>query len=76
MKYLGITCGWILEGFEILPSIALTWMHVEDEMFISGRNVKKRPKAKIRKYYDLQFAWLFWYFTIGCINKRVKEMHR
>jgi hypothetical protein len=24
-------------------------------------------------YYDLRFAWLFWYITIGEINNRLKE---
>ena len=26
MKYLGIDCGWLIEGFDILPSISVTWM--------------------------------------------------
>ena len=26
MKYLGIDCGRLIEGFEILPSLGITWM--------------------------------------------------
>ena len=26
-----------------------------------------------KKYYDIQFAWLYWYLTIGQIHKKVKE---
>lgn len=25
------------------------------------------------RYYDVQFAWLWWYFTAGEIDKRLKE---
>ena len=25
------------------------------------------------KYYDVQFVWLKWYFTIGQIHKKLKE---
>lgn len=25
------------------------------------------------RYYDVQFAWLKWYFTIGQIHKKLKE---
>ena len=27
-----------------------------------------------RKYWDIRFSWLFWYFTIGEIKKRL-EFH-
>ncbi len=26
-----------------------------------------------KKYYDIQFAWLFWYFTIGQIKNKLKK---
>lgn len=25
-----------------------------------------------KKYYDIQFAWLYWYFTIGQIHNKIK----
>lgn len=25
------------------------------------------------RYYDVQFAWLKWYFTIGQIHKKLQE---
>ena len=56
MKYLGISGGWIVEGFSILPSINVNWMTVREG-----------------KCYDVQFAWLFWYFTIGQIKNKLKE---
>lgn len=27
-----------------------------------------------KKHYDIQFAWFYWYFTIGQIHKKLKEM--
>lgn len=59
MKYIGITKGKILEGFCLLPSINITWMKIT---------------IKGKKYYDIQFAWLFWFFTIGTIPKVLKEL--
>ena len=26
-----------------------------------------------KRYYDFQFSWLKWYFTIGQIHKKLKE---
>lgn len=57
MKYLGISGGRIIEGFSIIPSININWMWVNDHT----------------KIYDVQFAWLFWYFTIGQAHKWLKE---
>ena len=25
------------------------------------------------RYYDIQFAWLFWYVTVGQIKNKLKE---
>ena len=75
MKYLGITGGRIIEGFSVLPSIDLTWAIFEDETFLLGTSRLKKANKKYKKYYDVQFAWLFWYFTIGCIHKRINAMH-
>ncbi len=25
------------------------------------------------RYYDVQFSWLRWYFTIGQVNKKLKQ---
>ena len=25
-------------------------------------------------YYDLTFQWLFWYFTVGEVKKKLKEV--
>lgn len=27
-----------------------------------------------KKYYNIHFAWLYWYFTIGQIHNKIKEM--
>lgn len=27
-----------------------------------------------KKYYDIQFVWLYWYFTIGQIHNKIKEI--
>ena len=67
MKYLGISGGWIIEGFCILPSISINWM----------KSLEKTNHYcvldKYNTYYDIQFAWLFWYITIGQIKKKLKE---
>ena len=66
MKYLGISGGWIIEGFCILPSINISWM----------KSLRRKPTLVLDKYdtyYDVQFAWLFWYFTIGQIKNKLKE---
>lgn len=66
MKYLGIKYGWLIEGFCILPTISINWM----------KSVRKHPNLVLDKYdtyYDIQFAWFWWYFTIGQISKKLKE---
>lgn len=73
MKYLGIQYGKLVEGLAILPSIDISWMSTYDETFmLSGNTKKKSYKNKIKKYYNVRFAFLLWYFTIGCIHKRAK----
>ena len=64
MKYMGITFGRIIEGFCILPSISLLWATL---------NIKDKLPGNYATYYDLQFSWLFWYFTIGQIKNKLKE---
>lgn len=64
MKYIGITFGRIIESFCILPSIDLTWATFK---------VKDKLPGNYAKYYDLQFTWLFWYFIIGQIKKKLNE---
>ena len=56
MKYWGISCGKIIEGFSVFPSVSVNWATLEN-----------------KKYYDIQFAWLYWYFTIGQITNKLKE---
>lgn len=57
MKYLGVDYGWLIEGFSILPSISIVWARADAHT----------------KLYDVQFAWLRWYFTIGQVHKWLKE---
>ena len=58
MKYLGFNYGKIIEGFALLPSISINWM---------------KTSLKEKRCYNVQFAWLFWFFTIGTIHKKLKE---
>lgn len=37
MKYLGIDYGKFIEGFEIIPSISITWMTLVDGRFYDVR---------------------------------------
>lgn len=60
MKNLGISYGWIIEGFCILPSISINWMW-------------KRTGNEYKRIYDLDFKWLLWYFTVGQISNYLKE---
>ena len=53
MKY-----GWIVEGFCILPSININWMHNKD----------------MKRIYDIQFAWFFWYISTDNIGKYLKSI--
>ena len=59
MKY-----GWIVDGFSILPSLNINWMHIKDD----------KDKNKIKKIYDIQFDWLFWYITTDNIGKYLKKL--
>jgi hypothetical protein len=60
MKYWGISYGKIIEGFCIFPSICVNWARLQ---------VKDKISGNYNRYYDIQFVWLFWYFTIGQIKK-------
>lgn len=64
MKYWGITYGKIIEGIVIIPTINLTWALFWETDKLPGNN---------KRFYDIQFAWLWWYFTIGQIHNRLKE---
>lgn len=37
MKYLGIDYGWLIEGFEILPCLSITWMTLKDGKYCDVR---------------------------------------
>lgn len=65
MKYLGISYGKIIEGFSIFPSVSVNWaiFKVNDKL----------PGNYANRYYDIQFAWLFWYITFGQIKNKLKE---
>ena len=63
MKYWGIDYGRIIEGFCLLPSINLNWAIFQENNKLPGN---------YNRYYDIQFAWLWWYFTIGQLKKRLK----
>ena len=64
MKYWGISYGKINEGFCIFPSICVNWATLQ---------VNDKLPGNYNRYYDIQFVWLFWYFTIGQISKKLKE---
>lgn len=49
MKIDKIRFGKIIDGFEFLPSISLSWI------FFSEKN---------KRSYHLQFAWFLWYINI------------
>ena len=55
--------GWIVEGFAILPSLNINWIHVKES----------RDSKKMKKIYDIQFAWLWWYISTNIINKYFKK---
>ena len=56
--------GWIIEGFDILPSLSINWMHVRDS----------KDKNKTTKIYDIQFAWFWWYISTNRIGKYLKKL--
>lgn len=64
MKYWGISCGKIIEGFSVFPSVSVNWARLQ---------VNNKLPGNYKRYYDIQFAWLFWYFTIGQITNKLKE---
>ena len=37
MKYFGIDFGWLIEGFNILPNIGVSWMTLKDGRFYDVR---------------------------------------
>ena len=65
MKYWGISYGKIIEGFSIFPSINVNWATLQ---------VNDKLPGNYNRYYDIQFAWLWWYFTIGQIHNKIKEI--
>ena len=65
MKYWGIICGKIIEGFSVFPSVSVNWATLQ---------VKDKLPGNYNRYYDIQFAWLWWYFTIGQIGNKIKEI--
>lgn len=56
--------GWITEGFSILPSLNINWMHISESY----------DSKKIKKIYDIQFAWLWWYVSTNRISKQLKKL--
>ena len=61
-----ISGGRIVEGFQVLPSISVNWAIVQDKN-------KSAAPGKLKRIYDIQFSWLFWYFSIGQIKSWLKE---
>ena len=55
-------CGWIVEGFCILPSININWMTT---------NCAKTGQYK--RVFDIQLAWFFWYISTDNIGKELKK---
>lgn len=64
MKYWGISCGKIIEGFSFFPSVSVNWAILK---------VKDKLPGNYNRYYDIEFAWLFWYVTIGQLKNKFKE---
>ena len=52
------SCGWLIECIAILPSISFNWMH----------HTYATPVS-----WELNFAWLFWYFSIGNVKFNLKK---
>lgn len=50
--------GHLIESFCFLPSISLNWMHKTNKNSMS---------------WELNFAWLFWYFSIGNVRINLKK---
>lgn len=64
MKYWGVDYGRIIEGFSVFPSISVSWATLQV--------INKLP-GNYKRYYDIQFAWLFWYVTFGQLKNKLKE---
>lgn len=64
MKYWGISYGKIIEGFSVFPSVSVSWATLR---------VKYKLPVNYNRYYDIQFAWLFWYVTFGQLKNKLKE---
>ena len=59
MRYLDyFSCGHLIEAFCIIPSINFNWMCSTRKTSFS---------------WELNFAWLFWYFSIGNIRINLKK---
>ena len=65
MKYWGISYGKIIEGFIIFPSVSVNWAIFQ---------VNDKFPGNYNRYYDIQFAWLFWYVTFGQIKNKLKSV--
>lgn len=57
--------GTIIEGFEFIPSISLSWV-----TYMKNHRTKQRFVTK--RHYFLQFAWLFWYINFS--SKKINEL--
>ena len=64
MKYWGISYGRLVEGFTFLPTINLNWATLQ---------VNNKLPGNYNRYYDIQFAWFFWYVTFGQLKNKLKE---
>ena len=56
--------GWLHEGFCILPSLNVNWMHIKES----------HDFKKLKKIYDIQFAWFWWYISTNRISKHLKKL--
>lgn len=48
--------GWLIENFCLFPSISINWMYNSD----------------LKRIYDIQLSWLFWYISTDNIGKYLK----
>lgn len=53
--------GWIIDGFAIIPSLNIIWMEVKES----------HDSKKLKKIYDIQFAWLWWYVSTNRISSYI-----
>jgi len=47
--------------------------HIIEGFYITPGIAITWMQEKDRKYWNITFSWLFWYFTIGEIRKKLKE---